>query len=369
MEARATWIILLVLLGVTGGFYFLFPRISRRGLLFGVYVGEDASQGDAARRITNSWYLGMTLWLVAAIAAAFFLGVHRGSVAGNLVALFLLPVGFLEEYLRAYTRARRLVRESPIPQAAAIIQVEESKPLFLPYLAMGFGLAGGLYSIGYAWAHYAQLPNLVPVHFGLLGSPDIWRRRSFSNVMMLPIMSLIMGVAISGMAYLVGHAKRAIRSGDKGISFEAQLRFRRIMANYLAIVSLLLTTMLCVLAHSTMAVAIGAAPKLPRSMMVLSLTLLAFSLAGGIYIAVRYGQGGSRLEKRAADHPLTDGLADNRKWVLGVFYVDRDDPSIFVERRFGLGYTINFGNPKALALFFGFVGLVILLIVMSKLAK
>jgi uncharacterized membrane protein len=34
-----------------------------------------------------------------------------------------------------------------------------------------------------------------------------------------------------------------------------------------------------------------------------------------------------------------------------MFYVNRDDPSILVERRFGFGYTINFGNPKAVLLF------------------
>jgi len=75
---------------------------------------------------------------------------------------------------------------------------------------------------------------------------------------------------------------------------------------------------------------------------------------------LKYGQGGSRLERSAADAPLTDGLADNRFWVLGMFYVNRDDPSLFVERRFGLGYTINFGNPKAVMLMVGFLGIVIL---------
>src|SRR5450759_5705179 len=32
-------------------------------------------------------------------------------------------------------------------------------------------------------------------------------------------------------------------------------------------------------------------------------------------------------------------LADNTHWVLGAFYVNRHDPSVFVEKRFGLGYT------------------------------
>jgi len=91
-------------------------------------------------------------------------------------------------------------------------------------------------------------------------------------------------------------------------------------------------------------------------MMVITGAMIAYALGGVLYIAIRYGQGGARLEKARIDTPLTNGLADNRQWVLGVFYVNRDDPSILVERRFGFGYTINFGNWKALllmAVFFG----------------
>jgi len=32
-------------------------------------------------------------------------------------------------------------------------------------------------------------------------------------------------------------------------------------------------------------------------------------------------------------------------WKAGIFYVNREDPSLFVEKRFGIGYTLNFGNP------------------------
>ena len=28
-----------------------------------------------------------------------------------------------------------------------------------------------------------------------------------------------------------------------------------------------------------------------------------------------------------------------------MFYVNSDDPSIFVEKRFGIGYTLNFAHP------------------------
>ena len=81
---------------------------------------------------------------------------------------------------------------------------------------------------------------------------------------------------------------------------------------------------------------------------------------------MRYGQGGSRLERASVATPLTNGLADNRNWVLGMFYVNRNDPSILVERRFGLGYTPNFGNWKAVALLVAFLGAIFGLIFVSR---
>jgi uncharacterized membrane protein len=41
-------------------------------------------------------------------------------------------------------------------------------------------------------------------------------------------------------------------------------------------------------------------------------------------------------------------LTDDRFWKLGVFYVNAVDPSWLVEKRFGFGYTLNFGNRAAL---------------------
>jgi len=34
----------------------------------------------------------------------------------------------------------------------------------------------------------------------------------------------------------------------------------------------------------------------------------------------------------------------DKRWKWGMFYVNRDDPQIFVPKRYGIGYTLNFGN-------------------------
>ncbi len=38
---------------------------------------------------------------------------------------------------------------------------------------------------------------------------------------------------------------------------------------------------------------------------------------------------------------------DDRYWYGGVFYGNPDDPDLFVPKRYGLGWTLNFGHPQA----------------------
>ena len=191
--------------------------------------------------------------------------------------------------------------------------------------------------------------------------------KSFATAMLLPIVSLVVCVGLGVISPLTGRAKRSIRTGDNGVSFEAQERFRTNMSGYLAGVSLIVTVLMSTLSIFSVRVALGAEQALPRSLDAVGAGLVIFAVAGSLIIALRYGQGGSRLERAATDAPLGNWLVDSKLWVLGMSYVNRNDPPILVEKRFGLGYTINFGNRKAVALMAGFLALMILLPVLVTL--
>jgi uncharacterized membrane protein len=358
---RTLWLAFttVLLAAIMAGLCFLIPAITRRGLLFGVYVGEQIGGGEQARRITRSSYRGLACWWVGGLGAAAIVGPLFHHLLAAPVAVSVLSLGYLVEYLRAYCRARRLAPEAGPPAAVAFLAAEPSGTILLPSLALALGLAGGVSAVGYAWVHYSEHPDRVPTHFGITGEPDAWRPRSFFTVMLTPILTVTLGPGLAGVAFLIGRAKRAVRYPDHGESFRAQQRFRLVMSRFMALVSILTTAMLSVLSVSAVRVGLGAAQALPPTMPVLAAGLVIGALGGTLYIALRYGQGGSRLERAAAEAPLTDGLADNRRWVLGMFYVNRDDPSYLIEHRSGLGYTINFGNWKAVALVVGFVALVL----------
>lgn len=338
---------------VIGGLFLIYPRIARRGLLFGVYVGEERWDGDEAREIAKSWQVSIVVWTIVSVCLGMGLFLRFRSPIVAPVSPLVLTAGCLVLYLRAYFRARSLA--APGPPAAVAVLAETKPSTILPTFVLMVGVLGGVVALSYATMHYADLPSIVPTHFGPSGKPDAWHPKSFWTVMLLPLLTLVLGVGMGGMVFFTSRAKRAIRFPQTQISVEAQTRFRQAVTRLLSGIAIVVTVMLTVGSISSIRVGLGLATGLSPIMMVLAIGLGLFAIGGTLYLAFHYGQGGARLERAAGNAPLTDGLADNRHWVLGTFYVNRDDPSIFVERRFGFGYTINFGNWKAVALLAGFL--------------
>jgi uncharacterized membrane protein len=53
---------------------------------------------------------------------------------------------------------------------------------------------------------------------------------------------------------------------------------------------------------------------------------------------------------------------DDKYWRGGLVYINREDHKLLVPRRFGLGWTLNLGNPRAAMLLLGVVALISLVI-------
>jgi hypothetical protein len=81
---------------------------------------------------------------------------------------------------------------------------------------------------------------------------------------------------------------------------------------------------------------------LDHSLVVLAVIYLLIGVAGTISL-IDAGQGGSRLAENETAEPIGDRTYDEN-WKWGIFYLNRDDPALIVEKRFGIGYTLNFGD-------------------------
>ena len=104
-----------------------------------------------------------------------------------------------------------------------------------------------------------------------------------------------------------------------------------------------------------------------RHLSVLSVILpIPVGLVILLAFALRTGQAGSRLPVDGT--PEQDAgvvQRDDDLWRLGAVYVNREDSAVFVPKRFGIGWTLNFGNPWSLLVLLGIVAAPVLVTVLS----
>ena len=86
----------------------------------------------------------------------------------------------------------------------------------------------------------------------------------------------------------------------------------------------------------------------------MSVSGLIFLLIWGLLIALVlvmlwHPQRSQRKANTPADRQPTSAMFhdDDRYWSGGIFYNNPDDPALFIEKRYGLGWTLNFGHPQA----------------------
>jgi uncharacterized membrane protein len=347
---------------LVGGIFMVLPLITRKGLLFGAYVGEQFAERDAARRLVRGWYRGCLAVMASALVVGLGISLVGAPIVGNITATAILLFGCGGLYLRMYYTARRLAPPDVSRQAdisVALLDDRDPRGTTLAKVSLGICVLAGLATVVHAMVSYEAMPDRLPIHFGLSGEADGWFGKSIVTVMLVPTANLVICPFVALIALLTARAKRSFRGGSGGQSVEAQNAFRATMAMLLSGMALFTCALLTFLSVQMVRVGLSEIRSIGVGIWWILGAMLVFMFGGLIRIMAAYGQGGALIENGSAEAPLTNGLADNAHWYWGVFYVNKDDPSILVEKRFGIGYAVNLGNPRAVAIFGTFLVLVL----------
>ena len=337
-----------LILLVTALLSWLMPSLTRQRLLFGVTVPLGARESPAGRGIIARYRAGvLVVTLLAALGlVALYAFASDGFWASVLPGIFVLLAvcACSIPYLFAYAASRRLAAAAApgggedVPLAPIAETHARGYGNYVPWSWEALPLAVIAATASYLAAHYPAAPARIAAHFDAAG-----RANGFANKSILTYFALVWGqialeVVLLALAVLVAHTR--------AIPGAAAVRFRALWLRYLYGLRLL---MLALFGGIAIVVALSASGTPTGTEWILpgAIALVVFVLGGAILLAVRTGQGGSRLgpvAETGTDH------SDDRFWKLGAIYVNPADPSIFVERRFGIGWTINLGNPRGIAL-------------------
>jgi uncharacterized membrane protein len=141
-----------------------------------------------------------------------------------------------------------------------------------------------------------------------------------------------MWALITVLTYLIVRAKSLPGRDETG--------FKRIVLRFLFAIKALAIGFMGVVGAASAYAAVNAT-ALPEWFLGVTIGYIVLVFVLIIVVTVRASARSARLQP--ANASTTDRMDDSH-WILGSIYFNRNDPSIFVERRFGIGWTINVGS-------------------------
>ncbi|HKV05468.1 MAG TPA: DUF5808 domain-containing protein [Candidatus Acidoferrales bacterium] len=306
--------------------FWMLPDWSRPGIFFAVTIVPEFRNSPEARRVLRSYRL-QTLLHTGIGFAVMLEGALQQHFVFLIAGALWLAVGPLIAIAKAHAKT--------LPHAVAVSTVREA-PLSprrtqLPggwILQLGpFGIL--LVTAGYLRMHWDEIPARFPVHWGIDGMPNGWALRTPAGVYGPLVLGAFVVAGISLLAYGISHmARRVIPTGWAAGSMDPAQRIALILMAiefFIAAIS----SLVALLPFT------GNPGVVPIVILALVILLSAILLRGWLRRAP------ASLEETAGD-----GMPD-ACWKLGLFYYNPDDSALFVEKRVGIGYTVNFGHASA----------------------
>lgn len=289
------------------------------GVVSNVVLGKMSSAADAA---------SLNAILVAAIVA---------TATIPLIASFALMLHYRKK-VKAIKREEGWRAERD--EAVALIGFEEAPappslawnvvyvPIVLITLALGLAL-------------YPSTPDLVPTHIDFAGNVNQWTPKGTALIAFPLLVEVFMAACFIFSHWMTIRSKKDVDPARPAISAYAYGAFARAECILLLVSGSVLTAVLGIVMILMMTEFLS----MLVTMVLIIVATLVF-VGATIAFSVVYGQSGSRLVKRLEENG--DIIADNdERWKAGIFYWNKDDASLILPKRFGVGWTMNWARPAA----------------------
>jgi uncharacterized membrane protein len=294
------------------------PYITHRDLLFGVPVPHGFRSTEAGRKALNVF----RLWIAIPTTAGLVWMLLLPASPLTVVAFLLTPAAGLAAFIGLNRRLKPFAIQ---PSLVRETTLEPSQPLpwlvwlgILPLLMLAAAAA-------YLHAHWDQIPLRYPVHFDINGTPNRWADRSVRGVYGFLIFGGEFALFLFGMMLAGWYGSRRSDSMRRPV-----------------LVVLLAAEFIVSLLFALVPLQTAAGFRIPIPLIiVLPLALLIPALAYAAH------------ENNKPRDPVDP--TPNECWRGGIIYYNPNDAALFVQRRDGMGFTINFGNRRCWLLYAGLV--------------
>lgn len=314
------------------------PFVTRSSESFGINVGTKLSGSKQILKWKRQYaflmgFLAIGLFLVSFIFSWF-----------SSLLLFYIACSFgiyLVYHFRTKTFKKQQIAEGNLQeQAMVIVEASGSQHKWV--------ISGWYYLIPFLFflltlfltvIFYEQAPAKLPAYWKLNGIFETEKAKTPFSASIWLGSQLLAILTFLGLHATIQKSKRIIDQDDPEISLERMKRSRRLCSKVMFGAGLLTVLFFGFLQGSFLLDWSSSAVQVISRLLWLLLPVCL------LWMTFFIGQGGSRLKVMGIRRERKIVQKDDHYWKLGIFYFNRSDSALFVEKRFGIGWTVNLGRP------------------------
>lgn len=350
------WLIILVLDVCALITLWMVPQLTAYSLLMGVYVPEYDRNLSAVLAIRRKYRLGFIASSVVGLVVglivypvsedhfrATFGLLIATQLAGIMISLVVcrhltLQLKVAQQWVSPVETTRR-VADLQFRQASIVIR---SRWFLIPMLMVTF-------CVGIAIVRWSAIPDILTVHhYGFFGWPVRLTVKTIGSVFLPNFLQITIILLVMGINIAFEKSKQQLNPHRPEISRSNQVQFRRLNSIFLMVFCLLVVALMGYVQMEMLF-------TWTQNGIVLAFTLVTLLLTGGFIGFLIY------LHQKGLAHPDESKVRVDRLWLGGLFYRNRKDRPLFVAKRYGIGWTVNFAHPLSWVL----VGVLLVLVVLG----
>ena len=328
--------------------------LSSKKYFFGVYINEDIieesfkikTNKDFKRKLNLSLFLSIMIYLI--LKTIFDLNIGANIVICTTLYLVLFFLILTIEYKKvkyiknSYLDNSKLEnnqhKESKITRIIIKedeILSEEKKKLIKKFKVL-FGVCLVLSSVSFLYVliNYKNMPDTIITHWGAGGKPDGYSEKSILNVFFINFIdiSMVLLFAVIGVGSIAGNTY---------IDNENLEENRIKVIKYLNGIgySFLALTLSIQSITTTIPIFMVQEKNIPMWLTLGSCILPIFIVVPVIYFYLML----SSIKPKSRNIYTVEN--DDEKWIYGFIYYNKEDPKLMVEKRLGMGWSINMARP------------------------
>lgn len=342
---NSTFVFLIVIFVLTGISLALIPFLTRKTENFGVSIPETLYHRTPFKKMRKQYALIMMMIL---LTLTFLFFIIKNNVNDNTLMTLYIAILFLYlilsflVYLPFHFKMKKIKqKENWTEQYKVSIVIDttfrKEKLTYSNWLyIIPFVII--ILTIIYTFSVYDMIPNEVPRHISASGKIT-YSEKSPGILLMLPLIQLFMIGIFLIVNYVIKQSKQQVSTTQPEISKRQNVIFRKRWSLYTFITGTLVVLLFSFLQLTFIY------EHLIKYIDPIMYTVIGLILVSTIILSINTGQGGSRIKVKVQSDQTEIDRDDDQHWKLGQFYFNKNDPAIFIEKRFGIGWSANFARP------------------------